>query len=81
MYEFKTDEPILEYYSPVGNNGVPYPYAISDNFFLFFLEGVFVGLDKFPKLTKTVKLNMVDYYYDHNLKEYGKNLKNLKVID
>lgn len=31
IFEFTTDEKILEYYSSVGNNQVPYPYAESKN--------------------------------------------------
>ena len=35
IYEFSTDEPILKYTSPVGNNDVPYPIAVSKNFVYF----------------------------------------------
>lgn len=28
MYRFKTLDPIIEYVSPVGNNSVPYPFAL-----------------------------------------------------
>jgi hypothetical protein len=28
IFEFTSDEQIQEYYSPIGNNDVPYPYAI-----------------------------------------------------
>jgi hypothetical protein len=27
LYTFCTSEPIIKYYSPVGNSGVPYPYS------------------------------------------------------
>lgn len=32
IYEFTTTEPITEYVSSVGNNCVPYPYAVSANY-------------------------------------------------
>lgn len=32
MFEFVTDEPIINYVSSVGNNCVPYPYAQSQNY-------------------------------------------------
>lgn len=28
IFKFKTDAPIVEYYSPVGNSDVPYPWAV-----------------------------------------------------
>ena len=28
IYEFESHDPIKQYESPVGNNGVPYPYGI-----------------------------------------------------
>lgn len=82
IYDFKTNEPILEYYSPVGNSDVPYPYGISQNFFYDFLDKIYISLDKFPKLTKTLKLNMISYYYDNikDLKLHTKKLKNYKLI-
>lgn len=32
IYEFETDEPIIDFVSSVGNNCVPYPYAVSENY-------------------------------------------------
>lgn len=37
IIEFTTKEPIKEYYSMIGNNDVPYPVAISDNYVYFML--------------------------------------------
>ena len=38
IYEFSTVEPILKYTSPVGNNDVPYPIAVSKNLVYFMLN-------------------------------------------
>ena len=38
IYEFNTDEKITTYISSVGNNCVPYPYAVSENFCYCMLE-------------------------------------------
>ena len=40
IYTFTADEEITEYYSPVGNSSVPYPYAISKNYIYLMLENV-----------------------------------------
>jgi len=36
--EFKTNEKIIEYYSPIGNNDVPYPYAVGEKHTYLMLE-------------------------------------------
>lgn len=38
IYSFETDEDIKSYYSPIGNNDVPYPYAVGDKLHYFMLE-------------------------------------------
>ena len=38
IYEFSTVEPILKFTSPVGNNDVPYPLAVSKNLVYFMLN-------------------------------------------
>ena len=43
IYSFVTpDDVIQEYYSPVGNNAVPYPYAIGEHRTYFMLDRVSV---------------------------------------
>jgi len=39
---FETDEPIINYVSPVGNSDVPYPYAETENKIYLMIENVFV---------------------------------------
>lgn len=38
IYSFETTEDIKSYYSPIGNNDVPYPYAIGDKLTYFMLD-------------------------------------------
>ncbi len=38
IYSFYTNEIINKYYSPIGNNDVPYPYVISENYIYLLLE-------------------------------------------
>ena len=41
FYTFRTDSEIIDYVSPVGNNDVPYPYAIdSNNYYYLMLEKI-----------------------------------------
>ena len=39
IYSFKTNHEIVSFVSPVGNNDVPYPYAIDDKYNYYFLLG------------------------------------------
>jgi hypothetical protein len=36
--EFKTNEPVVHYQSPIGNNDVPYPFAITESYIYLMLE-------------------------------------------
>lgn len=38
LITFKTTEPIVKYYSTMGNNDVPYPFALSENFVYIMLD-------------------------------------------
>jgi len=38
IYSFETDEDIKSYYSPIGNNDVPYPYAVGPKSTYFMLD-------------------------------------------
>lgn len=49
IYEFTSQEPILKYYSYLGNNDVPYPVALSKNYAFFMLDKVYVARNEFPK--------------------------------
>lgn len=49
IYSFKTKEEIKKFYSPVGNNDVPYPLAIGKENVYFLLEKRCVPKKDFPK--------------------------------
>lgn len=55
---FKTTRPIINYYSPVGNNDVPYPYAVDDknNYYLMAEDAM---LSRSP-----TGVDVYQYYYD-----------------
>jgi hypothetical protein len=42
IYEFTSKNPILEYFSPIGNNDVPYPFARSANETYLMIENVII---------------------------------------
>lgn len=64
--EFTTNIEIISYYSPIGNNDVPYPYAI-DKENKYYLLGENIILQKSPK-----NKNPYYYYYDNNNLIYQK---------
>jgi hypothetical protein len=61
IYSFETAEDIKSYYSPIGNNDVPYPYAIGDNLTYFMLD------------KKTVPSDLLDSKKDGYGQFYGYN--------
>ncbi len=46
IYSFKTDDPITSYYSPLGNNQVPYPYAVGEKSVYFMLDRIAVPVEQ-----------------------------------
>ena len=84
IYEFKIDDTINEYYSPVGNNDVPYPVALGSKNNYFMLDKTYVSNDKFKDLSKKNKIDLYTYYYGHSenekLEKYAKNMKSIKFI-
>lgn len=60
---FKTPTPIVEYWSPVGNNDVPYPVAFTKNDAYFMLDFECVALDQFKRrLTTKDKQDLYSAY-------------------
>lgn len=85
VYEFKTNDNINEYYSPVGNNDVPYPIALGSKNIYFMLDKTFVPNDNFKDLTKKNKIDAYAYYYGHlgneKLSNYSEKMKSIKMIE
>jgi hypothetical protein len=66
IFEFSLSEQIDKFYSPMGNNGVPYPFIITQNYTYLLLERIYISNDVCPKNT-----DPYDFYY--------KNIKNIKI--
>ena len=49
IYEFKSEGPILEYYSNVGRSSVPYPVALDANNVYFMLDKTYVPIKDIPR--------------------------------
>ena len=49
IYEFKSEGPILEYYSNVGRSSVPYPVALDANNVYFMLDKTYVPIKEIPR--------------------------------
>lgn len=65
--KFKTQTPITEYWSPVGNNDVPYPVAFTAKSAFFMLDGDKVDLNKFTRtLTLKDKQNLYTAFYGND---------------
>lgn len=63
---FRTQTPITEYWSPVGNNDVPYPVAFTSKAAFFMLDNVKVALNKFTRtLTLKDKQDLYSAFYGH----------------
>lgn len=67
IYTFSTSEEIIQYHSPVGNNLVPYPYAISNNYVYLLIDEVYIE-NKYIDTGKSKKVNkntnVYDQYYE-----------------
>jgi hypothetical protein len=66
IFSFTPYAEIIEYVSPVGNNDVPYPYAV-DSLGNYYLMIEYVILLHTPTLKEEVGTNPYRYYYDRTL--------------
>jgi len=86
IYEFKPSDEIIEYYSPVGNNDVPYPVAIGKENVYFMLESdkTYVPIKYFEGFKKIDFIDAYGYYYGHmgnkKFEELAKKMKGVKMI-
>ena len=72
IYEFtpRKGDTIETYYSDIGNNDVPYPYAIGKTYVYLLLDKVAVKKSFF-----NMKENIYSQYYDQDLKEKGEKFR------
>lgn len=68
IYSFTSLKKIVSYFSPVGNNDIPYPYAIDEdgNNYLFLENVVILNSDFFKKTYKNYD-DPYDYLYNYHL--------------
>ena len=79
IYEFKPSDEIIEYYSQVGYNDVPYPVAIGKENMYFMLYKTYVPIKYFEGLKKIDFIDAYGHYYG-KLKNYAKKMKGVKMI-
>jgi hypothetical protein len=75
IYSFSTpnDEKITHYYSPLGNNDVPYPFAVSNNYTYFMLDKV-----KLPNQIISLDNKDSPFYKDRYSQFYGFHIEDKK---
>jgi len=62
IYEFKINDEIIEYYSPIGNNDVPYPVAFGKENIYFLSEQIYLP-KKYSKGFKNIDIVSAYGYY------------------
>jgi hypothetical protein len=84
IFSFKSLAPIIYYNSPVGNNDVPYPYAIDKENNTYLLTDDFVLIKPNPLILKLIKENNYDaydiYYEFINPSKYSRVNKLIRKI-
>ena len=79
VLSFKTPTPITEFWSPVGNNDVPYPVAFTSKNAYFLLDDQKVDLNKFKrKLTLKDKQDLYTIFYGHDKEQLLINAERVK---
>lgn len=83
MYSFETDDEIIEYVSPIGNNDVPYPVAFGSTNIYFMLDKQFVPIKEFNQRVniKNTEELYVDFYEYNGNKTSWKNIVTLYFND
>jgi hypothetical protein len=78
IYEFTSYAKIVEYYSPIGNNMVPYPYAIDElgNYYLMVEKVVLEPNAELTELIKEDEGDPYEYYYKNQTNYLELNVTN-----
>ena len=83
--KFKTDSEILYYLSPVGNNDVPYEYAITKDKIYLLSENKIIRTNQIPEELLKASIDGSDdpytYYYDNIKKNDSEKLKTKVIFD
>ena len=65
IMEFHTPKPIIEYYSPVGNNDVSYPVALTEDDVYFMIYNSCISKKEFPVGYNWPEAYELYYRYEH----------------
>lgn len=80
VFEFSSDEEIHTFYAPIGNNDVPYSFAIGNKYVYFMIEQMRVPISAFKEFTEEVQRNAYDFFYEDNMEEQGSTFQDIKEI-
>ena len=82
MYQFTTQDEIIKFCSPIGNNDVPYPFAQSKENVYFMLDQKFIPqkyFDHLPK-TRTKQTDLYEYFYEAEFKSKSQPMLEVKFL-
>jgi hypothetical protein len=80
VYKFSMEEKIINYYSPLGNSSVPYPYIKGEKNIYFMLDTFYLSKNYFK--IKESETDLYGYYSDNNKGDFMEyNFKNLEIYD
>lgn len=75
IYEFTTDDKIIDFKSPIGNSAVPYPVAIGEKYLYFMLDKIYIDKELISKSSDYYKSF---YDLDNDIEKH--KIKDLKII-
>lgn len=83
VVEFTIDDDITDYCSMIGNSGVPYPVALSENWCYFLYDNVGISLDSFNVSRKALLKDTHAYscFYGHEPGAIDKKPKTKRFAD
>lgn len=79
-FETPQGDVIYKFVSPIGNSGVPYPYALGKKFVYLLIENVYIPYSAFVNKKRDVNWDPYHEYYNHsgrtaNAKSAAKKLR------
>ena len=80
--DIKIDDQVIRYYSPVGNNDVPYPYAIGKKYIMSFVYPYgYISKKYFPGIGKGDRIYDYKFMYDYDpfFIPFGKKRSKYKI--
>lgn len=65
IYTFTPKEHINEFYSLIGNNDVPYPFALTNDYAYLLIENKYISKSEFDIIENIDWTDTIRYYYDN----------------